>query len=141
MQVGFGPLTDIRYLRLTLGSEDESGSHGRVDDFVAELITGEVVKPFSGAMTGNQVIRIDLLQRRDDLSDVVVVERRNDMKAADDGMHLLEAGRDLRLPDRIDNAAMATGGEDYQTFALDDEVGGDLVLEIVWNECASVLRR
>jgi hypothetical protein len=35
----------------------------------------------------------------------------------------------LRLPDRIDDAAMAAGGENDQTLALDDEVGADLVLE------------
>ena len=101
------PKADIRYLRLTLGSEDEPGSHGRVNDFVTQFIAGEVVEAISGAMAGDQVIRIDLLQGRDDLSNVVVVERRNDMEATDNGMHLLEAGRDLRLLDRIDDAAMA----------------------------------
>src|SRR5450830_568343 len=82
-------------------------------------------------MAWDQVIRIDLLHGRKDMSDVVVVERRNDMEATDDGMHLLEAGRDLRLPDRVNDPAMAAGGENYETLALDDEVGADLVLKIV----------
>ena len=109
-----------------------------MNDFVAQLITGEVVKPISGAMAGDQVIRIDLLHGRKDLSDVVVVERRNDMEATDDGMHLLEAGRDLRLPDRVNDPAMAAGGENYETLSLDDEVGADLVLKIVRNEGTGV---
>ena len=112
-----------------------------MNDFVAKLIASEVAESISRAMAWDQVIRIDLLHGRKDLSDVVVVERRNDMEATDDGMHLLEAGRDLRLLDRIDDAAMAAGGENYQTLALDDEVGTDLVLKIVRNEGAGVLRR
>jgi hypothetical protein len=47
--------------RAALRFEDEPGSNSGVDDFVAELITSEVVEPISGAMAGNQVIRIDLL--------------------------------------------------------------------------------
>jgi hypothetical protein len=81
--VRFVPQADSRCLRLTLGSEDEPGSHGRVNDFVTQFIAGEVVEAISGAMAGDQVIRVDLLQGRDDLSDIVVVERRNDMEATD----------------------------------------------------------
>jgi hypothetical protein len=94
-----------------------------VNDFIAQFIAGEVVEAISGAMAGNQVIRIDLLQGRDDLSNVVVVERWNDMEATDNGMHLLETGYDLRLPDRVDDAAMAARRQNDQTLALDDEVG------------------
>jgi len=78
-------------------------------------------------MAGDQVIRIDLLQGRDNLPDVGVVERRNDMEATDNRMHLLKAGHGLRLSDLIDYTAMAAGGENDQTFALDGEVGAALV--------------
>jgi hypothetical protein len=97
-----------------------------VDDFIAQLIAGEVVEPISGTMAGDQVFRIDLVQSRDDLSDVGVIERRNDMEAANNGMHLLDARHGLGLPNRVDDAAMAAGGENYQTLALDDKVGTDL---------------
>ena len=109
-----------------------------MNDFVAKLIASEVAESISRAMAWDQVIRIDLLHGRKDLSDVVVVERRNDMEATDDGMHLLEAGRDLRLPDRVNDPAMAAGGENYETLSLDDEVGADLVLKIVRNEGTGV---
>ena len=109
-----------------------------MNDFVAQLVAGEVVEPFSRAMTGDQIIRIDLLQDRDNLPNVGVVERRNDMETTDDGMHFLNAGRDLRLPNRINDAAMAAGGENNQILALDDEVGADLVLKIVRNEGTGV---
>jgi hypothetical protein len=56
-----------------------------MDDLVSQLIAGEIIEPISGAVTGNQVIRIDLLQGRKYLSDVVIVERRNDVETADDG--------------------------------------------------------
>jgi len=106
-----GPKQTLAAFVRPLRSEDEPGSHGRVNDFVAQLITSEVVEPISGAMAGDQVIRIDVLQGRNDLLDVGVVERRNDMETTDNSMHLLEAGHGLRLPDRIDDAAMAAGGE------------------------------
>jgi hypothetical protein len=67
----------------SLCTEDKPRSYGRVNDFIAQFISGEVVEAISGAMAGNQVIRIDLLQGRDDLSHVVVVVRRNDMEAMD----------------------------------------------------------
>jgi len=92
-------------------------------------------------MAWDQVIRIDLLQSRDDQSDVGVVERRNDMEATNNCVHLLDARHGLRLPNCVDDAAMAAGGENYQTLALDDKVGTDLVLKIVRNEGAGVLRR
>ena len=69
-----------------------------MDDFIAQFNTGEVIKPFSGAVARYHKIRIDLLQNRDDPADVGVVERRNDMEAADDGVHLLDTRDGLRLP-------------------------------------------
>src|SRR6202051_3810211 len=44
-------------------------------------------------------------------------------------------------PDRIDHAAMTAGRQHDETFSFDDEVRSDLVLEIVGNEAAGVLRR
>ncbi len=102
---------------------------------------GEVVEPISGTMAGDQVFRIDLFQSRDDLSDVGVIERRNDMEAANHGMDLPDARHGLGLPDRVDDAAMASGGENYQTLTLDDKVGTDFVLKIVGNDGAGVLCR
>src|SRR5450759_3761308 len=63
------------------------------------------------------------------------------MEPPDDGMHLLDAGGGLRLPDRIDDPAVAARSENDETVALDQEVSPDLVLEIIGNECAGILRR
>src|SRR6476661_7464763 len=92
-------------------------------------------------MPRNQIIGIDLLESSDDLLDVLVGERRYNMEAADHRVHFLDAGCDLRLPDRIDHAAMTTGGQHDEAFAFDDEVRSDLVLEIIGNEGAGVLCR
>src|SRR3974390_1217831 len=92
-------------------------------------------------MSKHQVIRIDLLEVREHHSNVGVVEWRNYMESTDNGVYFLHPRRGLRLPDRIDDAAMAARGENDQTLALDDEVGADLVLEIVQNVSAGVLHR
>src|SRR3981081_2533460 len=92
-------------------------------------------------MPRNQIIGIDLLECSDDLLHVFVGQRRHNMEAADYRMHFLDAGRDLRLPDRIDHAAMTAGGQHDKTFSSDDEVRSDLVLEIIENEAAGVLCR
>jgi hypothetical protein len=53
-------------------------------------------------VAGDQIVGIDLLQGRDDLSDVVVIQRGNDMEAPDNGVDVLDARDDLRLPDRVE---------------------------------------
>src|ERR1700677_2148553 len=112
-----------------------------MDDFVAELGAREVVKAVSRAMAGYQIVRIDFLQRGDDPADVGVVERRNDVETADDGMNLLHPGDRLRLPDGIDNAAVAAGRQHDKALALDEEIGADLVLKIVGDESTGIFRR
>lgn len=102
-----------------------------MNDFIAQFVAGEIVEPISGTMAGDQVFRIDLLQSRDDLSDVGIVKRRNDMETTDNCVHLFHSGHGLRLSDGVDHTAMAARCENDQTLALDDEVGADLVLEIV----------
>src|SRR6516162_2698417 len=111
-----------RSSRSSLCAKDEPRSHGRVDDFVTELVSGEVEESISRAMARYQVTRIDLLQVRDYLSRIIVVQWWNDVKTADNRMDLLEPRRSLRLPNRIDDAAMAAGGKNYQAPAFDDEV-------------------
>jgi len=81
----------FRRLLLRSGPENKPRSDGGMDDLVAHLIAGDFEKPIPGAMPGNEIVGIDLLERRDDLPDVVVVQRRNDMKAADNSVHVPDA--------------------------------------------------
>jgi len=67
-----------------------------VDDLVSQLIAGKFIEPVSGAVAEHQVIRIDLFEVRKNSPNVIVVERRNDMKSADHGMHPLHTGCELR---------------------------------------------
>ena len=53
----------------------------------------------------------------------------------------LDAGSGLRLLDRVDHTAMTAGCQHDETFAFDDEVRSDLVLEIIENEASGVLCR
>ena len=92
-------------------------------------------------MPRNQIIGIDVLEGSDDLLDVLISQRRHNMEAADYRMHFLDAGRDLRLPDRIDYTAMTAGGQHDETLVFDGEVRSDLMLEIIENEAAGVLCR
>ena len=62
-------------------------------------------------------------------------------KPPNNRVHLLDARHGLRLPNCVDDTAMAAGGENYQTLALDGKVGADFVLKIVGNKGASVLGR
>ena len=41
--------------------EDEPSSHRRVNDLVAQFMTGEVVESVSRTVTGDQMVEIDLL--------------------------------------------------------------------------------
>ena len=59
----------------------------------------------------------------DDLLEVVGL-RRAQMEAADDGVHLLDAGHLLRLPHRVDDADMTAGTDDDQALASQVEAGG-----------------
>ena len=56
-------------------------------------------------------------------------------------MHFLDAGSGLRLLDCVDHTAMTAGGQHDETFAFDDEVRSNLVLEFIGNEAAGVLCR
>ena len=55
------------------------------------------------------------------------------METADNSMDVLDARDGLRLPDCVDDAAMAARGKNDETSALDQKIGPDLVLEIVRN--------
>lgn len=91
-------------------------------------------------MAGDQIVGIDLLERRDDLPNVVVVQWWHDVEAADERMDPLGAGSHLCLLDRIDDAAVTAGCQHDQSLAFDDEVRGDLMLEVIGNEGAGIFR-
>src|SRR5262245_56939493 len=84
-------------------------------------------------MPGDQIIRIDLPEFRDGLADVVVAQRRNDMKSADHRMHFIYSGCGDRLPHGVDYAAVAARCQHHQAPVLDQKRSPDLVLEIVGN--------
>ena len=92
-------------------------------------------------MPRNQIIGIDLLEGGDHLPNVLVGQWRHDVEAANDRVHFLDAGSGLRLLDCVDHTAMTAGGQHDETFAFDDKVRSNLVLEIIGNEAAGVLCR
>src|SRR5262249_11945621 len=63
------------------------------------------------------------------------------MEAAKHSMYLLYAGRGLCLLDCVDDAAVAARCLHHQTFAFEQEIGSDLMLEIIGYEFSGVLRR
>src|SRR5262245_19349127 len=63
------------------------------------------------------------------------------MEAANHSMYLLYAGRGLCLLDCVDDAAVAARCQHYQTFAFEQEIGSDIMLEIIGYEFSGVLWR
>ena len=106
-------------------------AHRGVDHPVTELGPGEIIEAVAGAVAGNDVFGIDRTEFGDHQPDVVVVERRYDVKPADDGEHLVNARGGHRGADRIDDAAMAAGGEYHEPASLHVVDGGDLVIKVV----------
>ena len=102
-----------------------------MDHLVGQFGPYQVVKSFASTMTRYQIIRIDFLEGRDDLPNVVVGQWRHDVETADDRMDLLDAGSGLCLPDCIDDAAVTAGCQHDQSLASDDEVRSDLVLKML----------
>jgi hypothetical protein len=62
------------------------------------------------------------------------------MEATNNSMDFLDARDCLRLLNRVDYAAMAARGKNDETFALDQKVSRDFVLEIIRDESASIFR-
>jgi hypothetical protein len=60
---------------------------------------------------------------------VIVGERRNQVKAANDGVELIGTGRSLCLLYGVQNTAMAAGGQHHQATTLDDVAGRNLMLK------------
>ena len=63
------------------------------------------------------------------------------MKSTNDGMYFFNAGRDLRLPDRVNDATMTARSQHDQSLSSHHESCSDLVLEVVWNKIPGVLYR
>src|SRR5262249_33278009 len=78
-----------------------------MNDLFSHGFASEIIEPVAGAMRRDQDIWIDFLECFNCLADVVVAERRHDMEAPDDGVHLVDAGYFLSLLDGVNHAAMA----------------------------------
>ena len=55
------------------------------------------------------------------------------MEAANNRMNLVDSGYVHGPPNGIHDATMATGGKYHQTFSLDIEASGLLMLEVIWH--------
>src|SRR5215470_3419959 len=71
--------------------EHKPRAHGGVDHPITEFGSGQIVKAVTGAVADDDVFGIDGAKFGNRLSDVVVVERRHDVKPANDGEHLINA--------------------------------------------------
>ena len=90
-----------------------------MNDLFAHGFASEITKAVAGAMRRDQDIGINFLECFNCLADVVVAERRHNMKAADDGVYLVDAGHFLGSLYSVDHAAMATRGQDDETLSFD----------------------
>src|SRR5690349_10777892 len=81
------------------------------DDLITQRGSGEIVEAIAGALADDDIFGINSAKFGNRLADVVVVERRHDVKPADDGEYLVDAGGGDCGAYRVDDAAMATGGE------------------------------
>src|SRR5262249_22491859 len=75
----------------TLRLEDESRADRGMHDLLADRLPRKIIEPVAGAMRRDEMVRVDLLERLDGVADVVVAERRHDVKAADHRVHLVDA--------------------------------------------------
>src|SRR5262245_60300761 len=105
---GSGPMSVRSFAVNTSRFENEPCSDGRADDLLGHLGTQKVIESLASTMTGYQIFGFNLFEGRDDLSNVVVVQWRDDVEAADESMHLLNARSGLRLPNCIDDTAVTT---------------------------------
>ena len=121
--------------------EHEARPHRRVDHLVAQRIARQIVKAVARAVRRDEPVGVHLAESRDGLAAIVVAERRHDMEAADDGVHLVDAGDRLSLLHRVDDAAVAARGQHDEPLALHHVCGRDLVVEIVRDIIADVLCR
>jgi len=109
--------------------------------FVRKSGAGKVIEALAAAMSQDQIVGINLLQCRNDLMNVIVVERWHDMEAADHRVHLRNPRSGLRLPYGVDDSAMAARGQHHESLVFQQEIRRNLVLEIVRDECAGILGR
>jgi hypothetical protein len=78
-----------------------------MNDLVRKSGAGEIIEALAAAMSQDQIGGINVLERRNDLVNVIVVERWYDMEAANHRVHLRNPGSGLRLPYGVDDPAMA----------------------------------
>src|SRR5262245_37395560 len=134
-------LSRLSITRCLLGDEGVTRSDVRLEHLTRHFPPDHVVKRLAHAVRRHEVVRIDLLECRDHLPEVVVVQRWNEMEAADHRVYVLYAGCGLGLSARVDDSAVAARGHDDQSLVLEHEVGPDLMLEIIWNKGSGVLCR
>src|SRR5713226_6013319 len=112
-----------------------------MDHLVRHFGPHKVVESLPCTMARNQIVRINILEGRDHLPNVLVGQWRYDVEAADDRVHFLDTGSGLRLLDCVDDAAVTAGSKYDQTLVFDYEVRSDLMLKIIENKAAGIFRR
>ena len=100
------------------------------DDFRPEFAFRQFEKRVAGTMQRHEIVGVNLLYGRQGLSQILWRVWR-EVKAADDRMHLLDAGDLLRLSDRIDDPSVTARRENNQPAVLEIEGGCDLMVELV----------
>src|SRR5258707_10736612 len=116
-----GPFARLSITRCSLGDERVTRSDVRLEHLTRHFPPDHVVKRLAHAVRRHEVVGIDLLECRNHLPKVVVVQRRNEMEAADHPVYLLHAGCGLGLSDPIDYFPGAARGYDDQSLALEHE--------------------
>jgi len=95
------PLYTFRFVpagESELGAEDHAGARGRHDQFLWHLLLDCHHGAEAGAVHGNQVVRVDLLQGLHGFGDDVI-RIRGQVPPANHGVHFLDPGGLLDLAD------------------------------------------
>src|SRR5215471_19423412 len=80
----------VRKERIVSGGKNEAAAGAAKYQFLGHLLHGEIDKILPAAMHRHHVLKLELLQFRHDLAQIVV-RRREEVKAADQRVNLFDA--------------------------------------------------
>src|SRR5262245_15026705 len=99
--------------------ENEPGAYAVWHKRLRQLTSKRMGRPPPGTMCWDDQRRVDFLECRDGWRDERLKDRAGEMKSADQGIHLLDAGQLLGVANGIDCPRVPTAGEDHEALGLD----------------------
>src|SRR5712671_4102252 len=128
------------WLRPESGAEADSSAGRRCQNFARHLPLRLLGKVQPAAMHRNEDVRVQLADLTYDLREIIR-RRRPQVKAAHDGMYLLNAGYFHRLAHGIHDTDVTAGADHDETLVLQIEAGCVLMDVLIGHDLALHLRR